>query len=125
MPRQRFARLMAALLGRHHRCRHPRAPRSPRADAGGHAADSIKYVYPNTPQLEKLKTEAAQIIDGEAKQIQEMVDEVFSFGEPGFQEFETVEVPHGHPRGERIQDGAQRRRDSDRRSSRRGDRESR
>ena len=26
---------------------------------GGHAADSIKYVYPNTPQLEKLKAEAA------------------------------------------------------------------
>jgi aminobenzoyl-glutamate utilization protein B len=62
---------------------------------GGHAADSIKYVYPNTPQLEKLKTEAAQIIDGEAKQIQVMVDEVFSFGEPGFQEFETVKYLTG------------------------------
>src|ERR1035437_8803835 len=59
------------------------------------AADSIKYVYPTTPQLEKLKTEAAALIDGEAKQIQEMVDMVFSFGEPGFQEFETVKYLTG------------------------------
>jgi aminobenzoyl-glutamate utilization protein B len=59
------------------------------------AADSIKYVYPNTPQLEKLKTEAAALVDGEAKQIQEMVDMVFSFGEPGFQEFETVKYLTG------------------------------
>ena len=62
---------------------------------GGHAADSIKYVYPGTPQLEKLKTEAAELVQGEAKLIQEMVDEVFSFGEPGFQEFETVKYLTG------------------------------
>ncbi|MGH7655859.1 MAG: amidohydrolase [Gemmatimonadaceae bacterium] len=62
---------------------------------GGHAADSIKYVYPNTPQLNKLKTEVATTIDGEAKLVQEMVDEVFSFGEPGFQEFETVKYLTG------------------------------
>ncbi len=62
---------------------------------GGHAADSIKYVYPGTPQLEKLKTEAADLVQGEAKLIQEMVDEVFSFGEPGFQEFETVKYLTG------------------------------
>jgi aminobenzoyl-glutamate utilization protein B len=62
---------------------------------GGRAADSIKYVYPNTPQIEKLKTEAAALVDGEAKQIQVMVDEVFSFGEPGFQEFETVKYLTG------------------------------
>jgi aminobenzoyl-glutamate utilization protein B len=60
-----------------------------------HAADSIKYVYPGTPQLEKLKTEAAELVQGEAKLIQEMVDEVFSFGEPGFQEFETVKYLTG------------------------------
>ena len=48
---------------------------------GGRAADSIKYVYAGTPQLEKLKAEAAALVDGEAKQIQEMVDMVFSFGE--------------------------------------------
>jgi aminobenzoyl-glutamate utilization protein B len=72
---------------------------TPLAAQGGRgnsrAADSIKYVYPNTPQLEKLKTEAAALIDGEAKMIQEMVDEVFSFGEPGFQEFETVKYLTG------------------------------
>jgi aminobenzoyl-glutamate utilization protein B len=62
---------------------------------GGRAADSIKYVYAGTPQLEKLKTEAAALVDGEAKLIQEMVDEVFSFGEPGFQEFETVKYLTG------------------------------
>jgi aminobenzoyl-glutamate utilization protein B len=62
---------------------------------GGRAADSIKYVYPGTPQLEKLKTEAAALVDGQAKKIQEMVDMVFSFGEPGFQEFETVKYLTG------------------------------
>ncbi len=60
-----------------------------------HAADSIKYVYPGTPQIEKLKSEAASLVQGEAKMIQEMVDEVFSFGEPGFQEFETVKYLTG------------------------------
>jgi len=60
-----------------------------------HAADSIKYAYPVTPQIEKLKAEAAALVDGEAKMIQEMVDEVFSFGEPGFQEFETVKYLTG------------------------------
>ena len=29
---------------------------------GGRAADSIKYVYTGTPQLEKLKTEAAALV---------------------------------------------------------------
>ncbi len=62
---------------------------------GGRAADSIKYVYPNTAQLEKLKADVATTIDGEAKLVQEMVDEVFSFGEPGFQEFETVKYLTG------------------------------
>lgn len=62
---------------------------------GGRAADSIKYVYAGTPQLEKLKTEAVALVDGQAKKIQEMVDMVFSFGEPGFQEFETVKYLTG------------------------------
>ncbi len=35
------------------------------------------------------------MVDGEAKLVQEMVDEVFSFGEPGFQEFETVKYLTG------------------------------
>jgi aminobenzoyl-glutamate utilization protein B len=56
---------------------------------GSGAADSIKYKYTSTPQLEKLKAEAAVEIDAKAKMIQEMVDQVFSFGELGMQEFET------------------------------------
>src|SRR5512147_40246 len=53
------------------------------------AADSIKYKYPGTPQLEALKAEAAKEIDAKAKLIQEMVDQVFSYGELGMQEVET------------------------------------
>ena len=41
------------------------------------------------PRLERLKAEALTKIDARAKSIQEMVDQVFSFGELGFQEFET------------------------------------
>ena len=55
----------------------------------GNAADSIKYKYESTPKLEALKAEAAKEIDARAKMIQEMVDQVFSFGELGMQEFET------------------------------------
>jgi aminobenzoyl-glutamate utilization protein B len=56
---------------------------------GGGAADSIKYKYPTTTQLDALKAEAAKEIDGKAKLIQVMVDQVFSYGELGMQEFET------------------------------------
>lgn len=38
-----------------------------------------------------LKKEAAAHIDGNAKLVQEMVDSVFSFQEPGFQEFQTAD----------------------------------
>src|SRR3989304_104674 len=58
-------------------------------------ADSIKYKYPSTPQLDRLKADAAREIDGMAKKIQEMVDMVFSFAEPGFQGFETVKYLTG------------------------------
>ena len=56
---------------------------------GASAADSIKYKYPTTARIEALKTEAAREIDARAKLIQEMVDQVFSYGELGFQEHET------------------------------------
>ena len=52
-------------------------------------AQQPKYSYPTTPQIEALKTEAAREIDARAKSIQEMVDQIFSFGELGMQEFET------------------------------------
>ena len=41
------------------------------------------------PRLEKLKAEALTKVDGRAKMIQEIIDQVFSFGELGMQEFET------------------------------------
>jgi aminobenzoyl-glutamate utilization protein B len=53
------------------------------------AADSVKYRYPSTPQLDALKAEASKEIDAKAKMIQVMVDQVFSYGELGFQEHET------------------------------------
>ncbi|MHB1313655.1 MAG: amidohydrolase [Gemmatimonadaceae bacterium] len=65
----------------------PLALEAQRPTAG--AADSIRFIYPASPQLEALKAEAAKEIDGKAKMIQEMVDQVFSYGELGMQEFET------------------------------------
>ena len=41
------------------------------------------------PRLESLKRELIADIDSRAKFTQEMVDQIFSFGELGFQEFET------------------------------------
>ena len=52
------------------------------APIAGHAQLSVA-------RLDALKAEASREIDGRAKQIQEMVDQVFSFGELGMQEFET------------------------------------
>ena len=62
---------------------------------GDGAADSIKYKYATTPQLEALKAEAAREIDAKAKMIQVMVDQVFSYGELGFQEVETSKYLSG------------------------------
>lgn len=39
----------------------------------------------------KLKAQAMANVDAQAKQVQEMVDSVFSFAEPGFQEFRTMD----------------------------------
>jgi aminobenzoyl-glutamate utilization protein B len=41
------------------------------------------------PKVAALKTQALNIVESKAKNIQEMVDMVFSFGELGFQEIET------------------------------------
>ena len=41
------------------------------------------------PRLEALKDEALEMVDGQAKLVQEIVDHLFSFGELGMQEFET------------------------------------
>jgi aminobenzoyl-glutamate utilization protein B len=41
------------------------------------------------PRLDDLKEEALEMVEARAKQVQEIVDMLFSFGELGFQEFET------------------------------------
>ncbi len=40
-------------------------------------------------RLEAMKVEALELVEGRAKLVQEIVDQLFSFGELGFQEFET------------------------------------
>jgi aminobenzoyl-glutamate utilization protein B len=47
------------------------------------------------PRLTALKAEVQREIDAQAKQIQVMVDQVFSYGELGFQEFETSKYLSG------------------------------
>ena len=54
-------------------------------------------------RLAAYKADAAKGVDEMAKLAQEMVDSVFSFGELGFQEVETSEVPHRHAREGRLQ----------------------
>ncbi|HEV2174006.1 MAG TPA: hypothetical protein VGR71_10580, partial [Nitrospira sp.] len=44
---------------------------------------------PSPEQLAALKKQAAAAVDQRAKQVQVMVDTVFSFGELGYQEYET------------------------------------
>ena len=52
---------------------------------------STAPAFAQTPdaKLATYKTDAARGVDELAKMAQEMVDSVFSFGELGFQEFET------------------------------------
>jgi aminobenzoyl-glutamate utilization protein B len=51
------------------------------------AADAVDYA----DSLDQLKQEVAGGIDRRAKLVQEMVDSLFSFAEPGFQEFRSSE----------------------------------
>ncbi len=44
---------------------------------------------------EALRTEAIAGVDARAEMVQEMVDSIFSFSEPGFQEFKTMEYVTG------------------------------
>ena len=44
---------------------------------------------PVNPKLEQYKKDVSLEVDGEREDIQRMNDQVFSFAEPGFQEFET------------------------------------
>jgi aminobenzoyl-glutamate utilization protein B len=47
------------------------------------------------PRLDRLKAEASRLVDAKAKMIQQMVDQVFSFGELGMQEVETSKYLSG------------------------------
>ncbi|HJR36018.1 MAG TPA: amidohydrolase, partial [Gemmatimonadales bacterium] len=53
------------------------------------AAQATPAATPSDPRLEALKRELISDIDTRAKFTQEMVDQIFSFGELGFQEVET------------------------------------
>jgi aminobenzoyl-glutamate utilization protein B len=52
-------------------------------------AAAVTAVTAGDPRLDKLKTEALQMVEARSKQVQEIVDMLFSFQELGFQEFET------------------------------------
>jgi aminobenzoyl-glutamate utilization protein B len=53
------------------------------------ALPSLAAAQNADPRLERLKAEALTKIDARAKLVQEIIDQVFSFGELGFQEIET------------------------------------
>ncbi|HLB54323.1 MAG TPA: amidohydrolase, partial [Gemmatimonadales bacterium] len=55
---------------------------------------------PGDPRLDRLKKELVADIDSRAKFTQEVVDQIFSFGELGFQEFETTKYLVGMLRKE-------------------------
>ena len=59
------------------------------AQRRGQAARPSTAMPPASPQIEKLKAEAAADVRGMSELTAQMVDQVFSFGELGFQEFET------------------------------------
>jgi len=50
---------------------------------------------PVNPRTEQLKRDVGQEVDGMQENIQKMNDTVFSFAEPGFQEFETSKYLSG------------------------------
>ena len=53
------------------------------------AALAAAAVQDSDPRLEAMKIEAVELVQGRAKLVQEIVDQLFSFGELGFQEFQT------------------------------------
>jgi aminobenzoyl-glutamate utilization protein B len=56
---------------------------------GGGAAETPPIKLPPNPTFDQYKKDVAQEVDGMREDIQKMNDTVFSFGELGFQEFET------------------------------------
>src|SRR4051812_43072329 len=68
----------------------PRAEAELLAQAGpaGQTAKTVPAV-PANPQLEKLKRDAASDVESMKDLTQQMIDQVFSYGELAFQEVET------------------------------------
>ena len=60
------------------------------AQGGGSASTAVNAVTAGDPRLAKLKAEALTLVEARAKQVQVMVDMLFSFQELGFQEFEST-----------------------------------
>src|SRR4029077_10303254 len=59
------------------------------AQAPSRASSASAQRDPRADTLERLKKDAALRIDALQVQTQQMIDQVFSFGELGYQEFET------------------------------------
>ncbi len=62
---------------------------APAAGQGPAKAGQAAPVSPSDARIERLKGDLAAEIDGMKDLTQQMVDSLFSFAEPGFQEFET------------------------------------
>jgi len=62
---------------------------APLAPCSGVALEAQAAVASADPRLEGLKAEALKLVEGRAKQVQEIVDMLFSFQELGFQEWES------------------------------------
>ena len=78
-----------------------------RGGRGGANQDQPVPKLPPNPTFDKYKADVAQEVDGMREDIQKMNDTVFSFGELGFQEFETSKYLTGILRknGFTIQEG--------------------
>src|SRR5438270_6214096 len=78
-----------------------------RGGRGGSSQDQPVPKLPPNPTFDQYKADVAQEVDGMREDIQKMNDTVFSFGELGFQEFETSKYLTGILRknGFTIQEG--------------------
>jgi aminobenzoyl-glutamate utilization protein B len=59
----------------------------------GAAPQASAPTPPGPPRVEQLKKEAAADVESMRVQTQQMVDQVFSFAELGFQEFLSIKYP--------------------------------
>src|SRR5437762_11643832 len=60
-----------------------------RGGRGGAPQAASQPTPPGPPRVEELKKEAAADVESMKVMTQQMIDQVFSFGELGFQEYET------------------------------------